>query len=150
MCFPCLFSRSYNYSTVHTSSPSRHGDRSRDLGDRSHDISDPSQEPPYEYVAIHHANSHAKDLRHRSDSHLDRPRPDPDLDRLRPDLDLCGSQYRGDYSSGKAFSNQVYMDHRELDRVQSTRDVYRSANGGGEPDTFPPPPPLEHSYARPR
>ncbi|XP_041355918.1 tight junction protein ZO-1-like isoform X2 [Gigantopelta aegis] len=135
--------RGYNYSTVHTSSPNRHGDRSRDSVDQSRYPSNPADglpEPPYEYVAIHHSNGPVKDLRHKSDNHLDRIRHDPDP---------YDARFRGDYSSGKAFANQMYMDHKELDRVRSARDVYRSANGG-DSDTFPPPPPLEHSYARPR
>ncbi|XP_071115834.1 tight junction protein ZO-1-like isoform X3 [Haliotis cracherodii] len=136
--------RHYNYSEVNI--PQHRGGGERYPEQDQYAPSDPRQDTPYEYVAVRNHSAPPRDLRHRSDNHLDRMHSDHYNNRQRE------NQY--DHNA-KAFANQMYMDHREIERLRAAKHGGKPSGGEREhyasPDTrprdrsqekpLPPPPP---------
>ncbi|XP_067654258.1 tight junction protein ZO-1-like isoform X2 [Haliotis asinina] len=128
--------RHYNYSEVNI--PGQRGGGDRYLEPDQYGPVDPRQDTPYEYVAIRNHSAPPRDLRHRSDNQLDRV--DNHLDRVHSDH-YSNRQREHSYDHAKAFANQMYMDHREIERLRAAKHGGKAPGGEREhymsPDTRP-------------
>lgn len=139
--FKIALSRSYNYSEITFRRQHSAGELRYQQEHIPPQLQHNTSESPYEYISARsHPVSTGRDFRHQGAVRGDIPPPLPSS--LSPE-DYPGDFGVGGYdgsSSSRAFSNNVYMDHREIDRVR-----------GGSSDTEREAPRLNQSgYTRPR
>ncbi|XP_025081792.1 tight junction protein ZO-1-like isoform X3 [Pomacea canaliculata] len=133
--------RSYNYSEITFHRQHSAGELRYQQEHIPPQLQHNTSESPYEYISARSQPvSSGRDFRHQGAVRGDIPPPLPSS--LSPE-DYPGDFGVGGYdgsSSSRAFSNNVYMDHREIDRVR-----------GGSSDTEREAPRLNQSgYTRPR
>ncbi|XP_050399487.2 tight junction protein ZO-1 isoform X3 [Patella vulgata] len=109
---------------------------------------DNTPEGPYEYVALKQPNGHVRDLRQNGVNREKRP-SDNHVDVYNNhvnsyDNQIYGTEYFPDNvydRTGKSFANHMYMDHRDLDRIRSSKEQLRN-----DSEIYP----VENGYTRPR